>query len=144
MAAQGSCHKYSFIILQHHLQIGNKGNKLPVLKGEKHRIKRRGMWRDWSHPGRLSCGWCGGIPAPVGDWHVRLTWGKSLAWHRLGPARCHPCATAGSGWETSSHVLWGRGASGSLYCIKNHTNITPGSAVLDRNLPRLLLTNKCL
>lgn len=38
MAAKHNCHKHSFVILQHHLQIGNKK---PILTGEKHRKKNK-------------------------------------------------------------------------------------------------------
>lgn len=86
----------------------------------------------------------GGVPAPVGDWHVGLKWREELglaqARHcRIPPLRYRWILPGGFG-----HMLWDGGTGGSLYCSQNHTNITPGFAVLDRNLPRLLLASKCI
>lgn len=43
MAAKHNCHKHSFVILHHHLQIGNKR---PILTGEKAQKEKERLRRD--------------------------------------------------------------------------------------------------
>ena len=93
MAAQQRCHKFKpcFIVLQHHLQRGCKGTRLPFLKGGKQRLKGKWMWRDQLPPGKWRWGWgLGGFPH---QWET-----DTLAWHE-GRARL------GTGWALRDATL---------------------------------------
>lgn len=106
--------------------MGNRGTKLPILKGEKHRIKNRD------------------VKGPVASWKTKLrmewedshTGGRLPCWTDMreepGLAQAEPCEMPPLSCKAS------------LCCSQNHTNITPGFAVLGRNLPRLLLAKKCI